>query len=280
MFPSSSRSDRERPGKSWGNSHKRHKREYKRTGAKGSDPSPPALFRFVGFQVHGDARGSRAVFGAFVADPEVRWSDGEPEVGLRQKRAKNIQRSELRHQFKFVAFVVAGGCFDAFPSPKFELHFIKMRLIREQVHRLRLQMVERKESQNTGDALSLQRIGWNGKVPRLGLFPIPLAFEAHQSFCRIEGFSLGIDDAPARVANGLLGSKRAKSAISRPQRVDLPGNFSGKPGILAPANFSEVHGRPAAFERGFHCPFRCPALRLSGASHYDAAAFFWDRLRS
>src|SRR5262249_26933891 len=143
------------------------------------------------------------------------------------------------------------------------LPFIQVGLIREEMYRFRMQMVERKEPQNAGDAFRLQRIGWNGKLPRLRLLPVPPAFEAHRSFCRIEGFLLGIDDATVRVANGLLGPKRLKSAISRPQRADLPRNLSGKPGILPPANFGEVDGGPTVFERGFHCPFRCPALRLS-----------------
>src|SRR5215467_4728301 len=102
-----------------------------------------------------------------------------------------------------------------------------MGLIGEEVYRLRTHMVERKKTQNAGDSFRLQRIRRNGKLSGLRL-PVPLALEARSSLCRIEGLSLGIDDPPVRVANDLLGSKRLKSAIRRPQRVGFPGNRSGE----------------------------------------------------
>src|SRR5438093_8200715 len=80
-------------------------------------------------QLHHDFRRPTAILQALIPDPKVSWIDAEPEIGLRDREAKEVENAETGNQFHFVAFELAGGCADALTPACFHAHFIEPWLI-------------------------------------------------------------------------------------------------------------------------------------------------------
>src|SRR5947209_4947668 len=74
----------------------------------------------VTIQLHYDLRCARSIFGTFVAHPEMRWRNSEPEKGLRIKIADHIQNTKVREHFEFIAFEFARGSSHLFFPSIFE----------------------------------------------------------------------------------------------------------------------------------------------------------------
>ena len=80
-------------------------------------------------EFHDNLGSSGPVFGSFIAHPEVGRRDCEPEEGLREKKAQNVQCADVRNDFDFVALEFPCACFDTFLSPDFERDVVQARLI-------------------------------------------------------------------------------------------------------------------------------------------------------
>ena len=108
----------------------------------------------VAIQFHHDLRCTRSIFGTFVAHPEMRWRNSEPEKGLRVKMADDIQNAKVRDHFEFVAVELARGSSHVFFPSIFETDAVHAGLIAQKVYRKRCDPIEWKKPQNSGDALN------------------------------------------------------------------------------------------------------------------------------
>src|SRR6266581_309163 len=91
-------------------------------------------------------------FWTFVAHPEMRWRNSEPEKGLRVKMADDIQNAKVRDHFEFVAVELARGSSHVFFPSIFETDAVHAGLIAQKVYRKRCDPLEWKKPKNSGDA--------------------------------------------------------------------------------------------------------------------------------